>query len=430
MEGNSMYKDIELGFYLPSFFFLRINTKQNIQDIMKSTSINHSIFIHEYIHFLQDLMTTAGYRRIVRTVDLLKTKTRAIYFSNNQSFKLPFIIPSDSRTAKLEDFESIFIGEDEINFDFDSIISFDIEENGIVEGFEKEKIIKINTEDSKTKKRETFQFGTFCINESMAYLIESKFNNNLCPPIFPYRIVEMLIKKEFPEIMFQIKDLVFLCEVALNGHNPPLFILELLTVLKSKKQNLSKSNLVEILNESIFLKDNGEKLKIDDWFEYNQRKARKSLKDLFTSQSNYQVSHDWIDYTFDNVRVIKAAGFSFDCLAGGNYQEFFGTIFNIIGTPLMSNIEEKEYLGSHPKTKFINQLALFRGIFEIHMVLKTGIPKCTMKTYCRYHPAGDLTSAVCDEKPWENVNHRTGLLCPFAQLWKLWGLNEKTPLLN
>jgi len=49
-----------LGYYLPSFFFIKLNTKEGIEDLNHVNSSTLSTFFHEYTHFIQDFATIWG----------------------------------------------------------------------------------------------------------------------------------------------------------------------------------------------------------------------------------------------------------------------------------------------------------------------------------------------------------------------------------
>lgn len=56
--------DLEtMGYYEPGLLHLRVNTDRDIRDlnkVMAEDRLLFSTFLHEYIHFLQDVTTTVG----------------------------------------------------------------------------------------------------------------------------------------------------------------------------------------------------------------------------------------------------------------------------------------------------------------------------------------------------------------------------------
>jgi len=419
-----MYKDIELGFYLPSFFFSCINDSIPLKNSFLYTC--QSTIIHEYVHFLQDLFTCCGHRRIILTVDILKTITRTIYYSKSMEFSIPYIVPVNESASTLIDFEGIFSGDSDLRFLFDRINKIEITNNNLVKGFEDEKVVNVFVSDLATSEIKSFQFGTNCILESMAYLIESCFNVAVSPPAFPYRIVELILRYEFPGQNISKMDTVFLCETSLCGHNPPLFLFHLIELLKNNQKSLNKENLQEILNGIEMEYKDGRKISLRDYFYMNEENAKQSLKGLFSNKNNYKLAHEWIEYTFNMVDHIKSLGFRFDMLVGEERIKHLNALMRSLGTSLMTNKDGKEYVAYHPVEKYIDQLPAFRAIFEIYNTLRYGKKRCDMKQYCKKHIVIDMTTRFCDNYPWKNVDHPSGLLCPYAQFWKMWGISNRT----
>ena len=63
------YVDNDLGCYYPAFFFMELNTDEEIADLNKVTTATLSTFHHEYVHFLQDITTSYGLMNICHVVD-------------------------------------------------------------------------------------------------------------------------------------------------------------------------------------------------------------------------------------------------------------------------------------------------------------------------------------------------------------------------
>jgi len=100
-----------LGEYLPSFFYMRVNSDKSFEDINALIGDeSFSVFIHEYVHFLQDILTTWGLRYIIHIVDNLKFVNRSIYYSMGDSFEIPFIIRDDNVCGVNNDLVTLYMG--------------------------------------------------------------------------------------------------------------------------------------------------------------------------------------------------------------------------------------------------------------------------------------------------------------------------------
>ena len=93
------YYNTTLGFYESPFFRLHLATHSG--DVFDINTVSHSdfsVFIHEYIHFLQAITTFYGLNHIHITVEYFKKVLNIIYPTDNQ-FKVPIppdIFPKDN----------------------------------------------------------------------------------------------------------------------------------------------------------------------------------------------------------------------------------------------------------------------------------------------------------------------------------------------
>jgi len=86
-------KDFEpLGFYEPGFLHLRVNTDEDISDLnslYKNNPKRFSTFLHEYIHFLQDVTTPSGLMSASFYIDFIKDVNWTIRNDGKPEFKVP-----------------------------------------------------------------------------------------------------------------------------------------------------------------------------------------------------------------------------------------------------------------------------------------------------------------------------------------------------
>lgn len=59
--------NLTLGFYMPSLFHLHVHTKKFFKNLWKWDDETFCTFLHEYIHFLQDVSTVSGLHNICLT---------------------------------------------------------------------------------------------------------------------------------------------------------------------------------------------------------------------------------------------------------------------------------------------------------------------------------------------------------------------------
>jgi hypothetical protein len=95
-------KELEkLGFYEPGFLHLRVNTDYDISDLNdlyrnKSTQKYFSTFLHEYIHFLQDVTTPSGLMSASFYIDFIKDVNWTIRNDGKPEFHVPVEISNEN----------------------------------------------------------------------------------------------------------------------------------------------------------------------------------------------------------------------------------------------------------------------------------------------------------------------------------------------
>ena len=88
-------KDFEpLGFYEPGFLHLRINTDEDIFDLNEMATNPDKVkyfstFLHEYIHFLQDISTPSGLMAAHFYIDFIKDANWTILHDGKNTFEIP-----------------------------------------------------------------------------------------------------------------------------------------------------------------------------------------------------------------------------------------------------------------------------------------------------------------------------------------------------
>lgn len=415
-----------LGYYLPSFFFLKVNTDEPFDNlnILKVSSL--STLSHEYFHFLQDIFTTYGLVRITKTVDRLKAANNEIQNSNTDTFTIPFVASCDSVTQINMDLFSLYEGDSKCKITYNKITAIESEENGIICGYEKIPLIIVYVENTYTGLTSQFEFGSVCIVESMAFLLEDELFGVEQAPTVPYRTVEGVCNFIFPGICDNRKNLIALCDIALSHTHPASLLFELLNKLKDEPiEKITPSSLYKFANNTIRFQDN--KYTFGDIYNYFVDKAIKSLTDYFTDDYYFPAAN-WARITLEKARNLRQIE-NFTFLEFAESKELglkrLQRMIREIGTPLMANRKDMYYC-LHPNTNSESQAPLYKAINEIHNVLFGYQVGCSLKNHCKKLPEGDITSHFCDTEPWLNSNKEQ--LCPFAQVWKMWGLDTKLPL--
>lgn len=363
----------ELGHYLPSFFYMKINTDESLNNLNEVSKESLATFVHEYIHFLQDIITTWGLRSAMHTVDLLKDANTVIVGSEEEEFKIPFVPQEGSVTAKNNDLVSVYYGDYLFEFEFDEIVKVEEKENGLVEGYEHVPYVEVEVRNSITGETDSFHFGAIALIESQAHIIESELFPNVSAPVFPYKTAEFICKHMYPELAEDRLNVLAISEIAVNTTNPAYIFVDFIKQLK-ERNFIPEESPYEIFDKALYSFEKGDKhLTIPELYKDISEKAEKSLCDYFTTET-YALPKKWVSVTIERGRKLRLGeGFSLLDLAF-NRQEGVKKIIDLvndIGTPLMSNSQELHW-ALHPKTGSEQYAGLFKAINEIRNVLFMG----------------------------------------------------------
>ncbi|HEV7925853.1 MAG TPA: hypothetical protein VGR14_10875, partial [Verrucomicrobiae bacterium] len=110
----------------------------------------------------------------------------------------------------------------------------------------------------------------------------------------------------------------------------------------------------------------------------------------------------------------------------GMLSQLFYEVFDEMGTPFMTNALFNGYFYPPKKLKAASIQPYLPWVFlSIRMTFRGG-KKCLLHSFCQARPDKRVTDQNCENSPWERV--RLPELCPYAQMWKTWGLTGKQPV--
>jgi len=206
-----------LGFYRPSFFKMQVNSTDNLENLSLLSDITSAIYLHEYIHFLQDISTTFGFMNISTVVDYIKYVNQSAINGTSRTFKVP-VNPKPSANDEVYfnlNLKKNYVGS--VNDIVNATITNINKTSTLVtlkNGNQNINTVTIDYTD-KTGKLAYHQFGSHCIIESMAYLVENSIYPNLLPsaPDFPYRTAQKVVDFEYPILLQNPLNILALCDI-------------------------------------------------------------------------------------------------------------------------------------------------------------------------------------------------------------------------
>jgi hypothetical protein len=420
---KNRYNNTLLGSYLPSFFLIELCTNETLENINNLNETTKSTLYHEYVHFMQDLTTTFGLTNIIKTVDIQKAINEVIIKSPEVQFKTPISYESFYDVESYDNLNEMFLGDNQSIFSENSFItSIDLVENGIIPDFEDKLYVEIKFVTQGIQ--HSFAFGAISIMESMAYLIQRNLHDNVQSPFFPYRVVERIVSKIYPELTGDI-NLIMLCDYALNTPDPGRFLLEFLYLIKANKCTNYKE-FYQILRRYKFKAKDGEEYTIYTLFEKRSKTAKQQLRDFFTIDK-YQDINIWIDKIIASTSTNRLENFNFwvDILSfptKDQRRNAFNLMISKFGFPLLSN-SKMEISFYHPEI-IPEYITAFMAINEVREVLMNRQTDCKLHKLCSNSEKNAINNNC--KNPWKKASEDP--LCPFGQIIKMWGIHVKIPI--
>lgn len=180
-----------LGYYVPSFFEMHIDTFHDDLTITSLSPADRCILFHEYIHFLQDITTYYGLSAIYAHGEYIRGVVTRIYKAQKPSFIVPFEIFDNNDNVLLNRQLANLTQGDDTTISNLKIAKIEESEDEITipnKYMDRIPSIILYTDDSM------MIFGAIAIMENMAYLFE-----RLCEPShykkspdYPYRAAELV----------------------------------------------------------------------------------------------------------------------------------------------------------------------------------------------------------------------------------------------
>jgi hypothetical protein len=418
--------ETELGHYLSSFFFMKINTNEELVDFSKLKIETESTFVHEYVHFFQDISTTYGLLTFAHIIDMIISMTKNIHLEGEDSFHVPIVLNDDTAVGKAIDILSVIKGDDKLSYDIGSIKNIDLVKEELIADIE---LFHCDLTCITTTNIEChLLFGSLCIIEGMAYHIENLLYDNIHPPEFPYKICDIIIKYKYPLLLDNELNIIALCDIALNSINPGRFFIESLDHMRENKFiPKNPKEIYDFLLKYGYKKENGEFISIKDLYPQLHSKALKQIDFLFYDPILTPIK-EWTINLLNKAFEKRTNEFAFllNVFTGDKAQsklKFFELV-NTVGVPLMSNKDDSFCFPSQSIQVF-NQMPIYRAIYELFNILSDKQKDCKLINLCK--PTGIVTED-CYSQPWKWSSKDKK--CTFGLVWALYGLKGKVPLFN
>lgn len=448
-------KESNKNTYYPSFLCMEVDTPDYLDALLRMPydERTEAAFLHEYIHYLQDVTTIVGYARIETIVDQIKWAVGDVA-KHRSKIKLPldpnktwaFNMKPNASNLKLckGDFKVRDENGKDITPDIATPLSFELVEtqvnfaNGVHVKGEAQAEFVFSERNGKEHK---YIVGELAISESMAFLIENRIYPNVlakggdCPYQVVRKIVKYKLEKELDDLV-----LIAICDVCLLYSLPGNVLYYLLEELQNVKTSITPALVYIIgLGSTIGDKFNRQGSWLDE-LEKTNRLAKMQMSDYYVHPYWNQMK-TIVCKTFDDALIYRKDRLTLflDIASGGRIYEnkAFATTLGLLGclavktsSDLVYNflprscadmeVESDWFVCLH---QFYNLLFTTDSIKECPDGSLEVVKECELKKWChdsfskKGEPDLTTTGYNCKYSPWMNISPDEMAQCSFGRLW-------------
>lgn len=411
------------GSYQPGFMQIKL-THQFNEGLSGFTLQQLGVFLHEYIHYLQNISTPWGlymsmvqYKTIAKTYAHIKSSTDVI--------ELPF----KASTPELErQWAIINVGRGHYPFDDEYKYKCQIIDKN------KKIIIRRNIEHIGEKKYpkisldisfadgalRTIDLGALIINESMAAMYQMMIdphatheNNDM-----PYNLIQILCEQYFPNIANDRKKLISICYISLFSMSPAEILLDQMNYA-SENPDISGVDLFdEFIDSSIIYDNRGRKSNIADFMDDLIERFKLILTQLLNCELDYIA--DILDKVRISKRLIPLLNIIYN---EGLNPKLIEEMINVLDVPFTYNENGEHFLPKsikEPSENASDMLVLIaNSALYNYLVYPNEYRCCPLKFMCM-QSSPIIEKDECYDFPW------LGEKCPITGLCEYIGLKNKS----
>lgn len=419
-----------LGYYTPAFFHINIGTNVSFSQF---SDMDFSIYLHEYIHFIQDTTTIYGLNNMYVYSEYIRFAINSAYNSKNKRFNIPILPTEDNKDNVYLNMKinNLTNGDSNEIKTIKDIISINIidEPTGVL-GSPVDNIESVVVQCIDDKGNDfILSFGALSIMENMAYLMEQMTCSDYAhSPDYPYSFVEKITEKIYPQFGENRLNVLALCDLSLQYNNPGKVLVQYLQEMLSNKWLPTNPEELydEIYSRKNSINNKGE-ISLEQNFNILADIVKQQTQGYFNDPQIFTDIRSWIEQLLGTAKKIRSRNryFILDVAKGGNIKtnKAFEQLFREIGTPLISN-DTGECTLFYPGQPEGVELGYFSAIGQIISIFEKGNYDCSLHPICIKN--GNEVDNRCQSAPWERSNDIK--LCPVALLWKHWKLKDYAPI--
>lgn len=429
------------GYYDPGFIHLRVNTYEDLTELSQLPALSSfpawtSTFLHEYVHFLQDITTTHGLLNFLQSIELLKNANKQVRDSTASSFSIPLRLNNDFNWETNKKLKQIYKGLETPNglpapridyLSYAASIERITTNGGATISVPK---YHIKYYDHGAQVEMSCHFGSIHIKEYMAHAVQNQFSPSTAHDDLPYLVAELIVKKEVPKLAEFPALIIALCDASLMDFHPARLFFHTIEQMKAAPDNipLDVDSVYAFAFKDLKLEFKGTTQTIESMYDETAKLAVELIRDSLKADI-FKCNVQWFEHLLAEAGKLRLNGrgfFSRLVSSSSVFSPLFTEVINALGIPFTTNIESKGYFMPPRKLKGLSIQPYLPKVFQAVSFTFAGRCDCSLHDFCRAISEINLTDDSCLKQPWMRV-HRPDL-CPYAQMWRTWGLQNKTPL--
>lgn len=422
------------GFYHPAFFRMHLPTPEPLLDLHHLPAALESFYLHEYLHFLQDVSTADGLANAAMVGDYLRY---AVQMMQHPDAVVPVPIPATAPIASQQALRQLYLGDGLQKRQPISRQLADVQE--LDAGF----VLPDGRRPTRVQLTfatgETFDFGANWLTESMAYIAEQLVYPQAAPPVeVAYYAAELLADHLYPALGQQNRENVLaLCDASLLFLHPGQAFLLLLRRSQAQQWLPARpEDMYDYANRTLRFNFQGITT-TSGLLDYTAGQAIELLAGCFTAEVA-QPTATWLQHVMLRAVHLRTEKpyFILDLVRNGPIKTntVFAHLLHWLGAPLTTNNADEGFsimMADLPDGAAVN-FDLLRVTRQLRRLFSVGVPSCELRPYCQKtcddQEIEDFTDDNCRYSPWNRYTSPYGL-CAFATLWQMWGLNGLVPQL-
>lgn len=450
-------KENDTNCYYPSFFYTYLDIPDDPQYLARypMDERTEALFLHEYIHNLQDLTTPSGYARIETIVDQVKWAVEEA--SRKKNLRIPFDPTSTWAYNMRPNAVCLQISKGEMKkktmqqTDVVYAKPKELKKSDVLAPIKNGRNVRVKAvttfifEDEKGDEY-LYRIGEMAISESMAYIMENHLYPGVIaePADFPYKVVRNVVRWKCPQAE---DDLVMaaICDVCLMYTFPGIAFYHLITFLETYTARITPE-LIYLHGLSMDMANN---LGVEGWTKYlddTNKETIKQLDDYFNhpywNNTKYALRASLVNaYSYRKNKLM----FMIDIMRGGRIcqNHTFQEVLSYMGSMSIKTANNHLLYFSPRGTEnmeidpdwFVSLFQLYQILFGKDTIVDLGGHRvvswrCCLKDWCQdsflKKNLTDITSTSynCVEEPWLNVTEDLMAQCSFGRLWAAYGFNR------